>query len=139
MDKLGRLDRLILKGYKSIKEIEVRFGAINILIGANGAGKSNFIGFFNFMRKLIEKELELTVAQMGGANKVLYFGAKTTHELLFDLHFSPNRYKAKLIPTVDNKLVFNGGNLFPYFDNKIPLNVFAPISFKCLLFQSSTR
>ncbi len=118
MDKLGKLDRLILKGYKSIKEIEVEFEAINILIGANGAGKSNFIGFFNFMRKLIEKELELTVAQMGGANKVLYFGAKTTQELLFDLHFSPNRYKAKLIPTVDNKLVFKEENTHIDTSNK---------------------
>jgi len=112
MGKVGKLDRLILKGYKSIKSIEVEFRDINILIGANGAGKSNFIGFFNFMRKLIEKELELTIAQMGGANKVLYFGIKTTQELFLDLHFPPNRYKASLIPTEDNKLVFKEENSY---------------------------
>ena len=112
MAKLGRLDKLILKGYKSIKEIEIEFGATNILIGANGVGKSNFIGFFNFMRKLVDKELELTVAQMGGANKVLHFGVKTTKELFFDLHFSPNRYKAILIPTEDNKLIFKEENTY---------------------------
>jgi len=112
MEKLGRLDKLILKGYKSIKEIEIEFGATNILIGANGVGKSNFIGFFNFMRKLVDKELELTVAQMGGANKVLYFGSKTTQELFFDLHFAPNRYRAVLVPTIDNKLVFKEENTY---------------------------
>jgi len=110
--KLGKLDKIILKGYKSIKEIEIEFNPINILIGANGAGKSNFIGFFDFMRKLIEKELELTVARMGGANKVLYFGVKQTKELFFDLHFTPNRYVATLIPTQDNKLIFKDEKTF---------------------------
>lgn len=106
MGKLGRLDKLILKGYKSIKEVEVEFGATNILIGANGVGKSNFIGFFNFMRKLVEKELELTVAQMGGANKVLYFGKKTTQEIEISLLFTPNGYKATLIPDDQDGLIF---------------------------------
>ena len=114
MDKLGRLDRLRLKGYKSIKEIDIEFGELNILIGANGAGKSNFIGFFNFMRKLIEKELELTVAQMGGANKVLYFGKKVTKEIDIRLVFKPNRYKAILIPDEEDRLIFK--EEIGYFD-----------------------
>jgi len=118
MEKLGRLDKLILKGYKSIKEVEIEFGAINILIGANGVGKSNFIGFFNFMRKLIEKELELTVAQMGGANKVLHFGTKVTKELYFDLHFRPNRYTASLISTLEDKLIFQDENTYIDSSNK---------------------
>ena len=106
MTKLGRLDKLILKGYKSIKEGEINFGATNILIGANGAGKSNFIGFFNFMRKLIQKELELTIAQMGGANKVLHFGKKVTQEIEISLLFTPNGYKATLIPDEEDRLIF---------------------------------
>ena len=118
MGKFGRLDKLILKGYKSIKEIEIEFGSTNILIGANGVGKSNFIGFFNFMRKLVDKELELTVAQMGGANKVLHFGIKTTHELFFDLHFAPNQYVATLVPTEDNKLIFKQENTYIDTSNK---------------------
>ena len=106
MSKLGKLDRMLLKGYKSIKELDLEFGNINILLGANGAGKSNFIGFFNFMRKIIEKELELTVAQMGGANKVLHFGKKVTKELDIRLVFKPNRYKAVLIPDEQDGLIF---------------------------------
>ena len=116
MAKLGRLDKLILKGYKSIKEVEIEFSAINILIGANGAGKSNFIGFFNFMRKLIEKELELTVAQMGGANKVLYFGKKVTKEIDISLLFTPNGYEAMLIPDEQDGLIFKKETAFFYGD-----------------------
>ena len=41
------LKQITIKGYKSIKEAEIELGNINILIGANGAGKSNFISFLN--------------------------------------------------------------------------------------------
>ena len=118
MDKLGRLDRLILKGYKSIKEVDIEFGAVNILIGANGVGKSNFIGFFNFMRKLVEKELELTVAQMGGANKILYFGKKVTQEIDIGLIFKPNGYRSILVPDDKDGLIFKEENGF-FFPDKI--------------------
>ena len=53
MQKFGKLDKLKINGYKSIKSLEVDFNSINILIGANGVGKSNFIGFFKFVRKLV--------------------------------------------------------------------------------------
>jgi len=104
--KLGKLDKLELKGYKSIKDIKVDFNNLNILIGANGVGKSNFIGFFNFMRQLIYKELEITIAKMGGANKVLYFGKKTTNKLEIRLVFSPNAYQTVLIPNEQDELIF---------------------------------
>jgi len=104
--KLGKLDILKLQGYKSIKNIEVKFNNLNILIGANGVGKSNFIGFFNFMRQLIHKELELTIAKMGGANKVLHFGKKTTHKIDIKLKFSPNAYQTILVPNEQDSLIF---------------------------------
>ena len=106
MSNFGKLNKLQINGYKSIANLEVEFSNINILIGANGVGKSNFIGFFNFVRKIIDKELELYVAQLGGANKILHFGKKITSHLGFDLVFSPNRYKVVLKPTDDDKLMF---------------------------------
>jgi predicted ATPase len=106
MENKGKLRRLILKGYKSIKAIDFEFRDLNILIGANGAGKSNFINFFNFMRKIVEKESQITVAQMGGANKVLHFGRKTTKEIEINLQFTPNEYHAILIPDQQDKLIF---------------------------------
>ncbi len=106
MNGLGKLDRMRLVGYKSIRSIDLKFNDINILIGANGVGKSNFIGFFNFMRKLVEKELELFVAQTGGANKILHFGKKVTQEINISLLFSPNGYEAILIPDDQDGLIF---------------------------------
>ena len=108
MAKLGRLQRIELSGFRSIKHLSLDLLPLNILIGANGAGKSNFISFFKFMNRLLEKELQLHVrAQLNGADRILYFGRKVTDELSIDLHFRPNSYRATLVPTIDDTLVFS--------------------------------
>ena len=103
---LSELNRLEINGYKSIKSLSLKLNALNIIIGANGSGKSNFIDFFKFVNKIISKDLELYVAQQGGANKFLHFGNKKTEELSFKLEFSPNSYSATLIPNISNKFIF---------------------------------
>lgn len=107
MAKLGRLQHIKLSGFRSIKKLDLELAPLNILVGPNGAGKSNFISFFRFMNRLSDKELQLHVrSQLNGADKALYFGRKTTDKLEIDLHFSPNGYQAKLVPSTDDSLVF---------------------------------
>jgi len=105
-DTLGRLNRLKIEGYKSIKVLDIELKPLNILIGANGVGKSNFIGFFKFMKKILDKDLQFYVAQQGGANKILHFGSKTTEELSFELLLGVNEYIVELKSTLDDKLIF---------------------------------
>ena len=107
MAKLGHLQQIKLAGFRSIRELTLDLAPLNILIGANGAGKSNFISFFKFMNKLQEKELQLHVrTKLNGANRTLYFGRKTTSQLKIELSFTPSKYSATLVPTNDDSLVF---------------------------------
>ena len=107
MAALGRIQHIKLKGFRSIKELDLDLTPLNILIGPNGAGKSNFISFFKFMNKLLDKELQLHVrTQLNGADRTLFFSRKTTSKLEIDLHFRPNGYRAELVPTTDDGLVF---------------------------------
>lgn len=106
MSTLGRLQHIKLKGFRSIRELDLDLAPLNVLIGANGAGKSNFISFFKFMNKLLDKDLQLYVAQQGGANSLLYFGRKTTEAIEVDLGFNPYSYDISLVPTKDDRLVF---------------------------------
>jgi predicted ATPase len=107
MAKRGHLQQIKLSGFRSIRELSLDLAPLNVLIGANGAGKSNFISFFKFMNKLLEKELQLHVrTKLNGANRTLHFGRKTTSQLKIDLHFSPNSYTATLVPSNDDSLVF---------------------------------
>lgn len=107
MAKRGHLQHIRLAGFRSIREVSLDLLPLNILIGSNGAGKSNFISFFKFMNKLLEKELQLHVrTRLNGADRTLHFGRKVTDKLHIDLHFRPNSYRATLVPTNDDTLVF---------------------------------
>ncbi len=101
-----QLTRLKLEGYKSIQSCDLEFGSLNLLIGANGAGKSNLIGFFRLIQQLIEGDLQRYVSQQGGPDALLHFGRKTTDKLHAELYFGNNGYWLTLEPTVDNRLMF---------------------------------
>jgi predicted ATPase len=101
------LRKLTIEGYKSIRKLEdFELRPLNVLIGANGAGKSNFVGFFRLLRELIEQRLQLHIAVEGGADACLHMGAKVTTRLAAKLHFGTNGYQFALVPTADNRLVF---------------------------------
>ncbi|MDM8557240.1 AAA family ATPase [Candidatus Parabeggiatoa sp. HSG14] len=116
--KLGRLDQLQINGYKSIKYANLKLTALNILIGSNGAGKSNFINFFKFIKKILDKDLPIYTAEQGGANRLLHFGKKMTDEITFDLLFIPNGYAATLITDVNDRLIFKSEKTYSLAEKK---------------------
>jgi predicted ATPase len=102
------IDKITLRGFKSIKNLEdFPLRNLNILIGANGAGKSNFVSFFTFLREAVEGRLSLYVAKKGGADDHLFMGPKVTKEFVAHLHFRPIGYEFSLAPTADNSFVFS--------------------------------
>lgn len=102
----NQLSKLVLTGYKSIAQCDLVLGSLNVLIGANGAGKSNFIGFFRLINRLLDEQLQVYVSEAGGPDAVLHFGRKKTEELKADLRFGNNGYNFRLKPTQDNRMMF---------------------------------
>ncbi|MSQ14633.1 MAG: chromosome segregation protein SMC [Dehalococcoidia bacterium] len=104
---MPELSSITVKGFKSIASIEeLELGPINVLIGANGSGKSNFVGVFSFLHAIREGRLNDYVIQAGGANKVLHFGSKVTNELKIKLSFQEgiNQYEITLKRTGADRL-----------------------------------
>lgn len=106
VDAWNQLSRLVLRGYKSIAECDIELGTLNVLIGANGAGKSNFIGFFRLIGRLLDRQLQVAVGSAGGPDAMLYFGRKKTEELHAELYFRNVGYKLSLAATQDNRMMF---------------------------------
>lgn len=105
--KFGKLQKLTVKGFKSIREVDaLALQDINIIIGQNGAGKSNFVGLFRMLARLAREELQKYVTKQGGLNKVLHFGPQTTKSLEISFTSHWNEYHAKLDPTPEGGLVF---------------------------------
>jgi predicted ATPase len=102
----NQITRLVLHGYKSIAECSIDLGSINVLIGANGAGKSNFIGFFRLIQRILNEQLQLAVSENGGPDSILHFGRKRTEKMKAELRFGNNGYNFILQPTQDNRMMF---------------------------------
>src|SRR5256885_7551160 len=101
------LDYITVRGFKSIASLEkLPLKSINILIGANGSGKSNFIGVFSFLHAIREGHLQDYVVKAGGAEKILHFGSKITEQTKFRLSFEDkkNQYALSLGVTEDDTL-----------------------------------
>lgn len=108
-NEFGKLQRLTVKGYKSIRSIDgLRLSDLNIVIGQNGVGKSNFVSLFRFLARLAREELQDYIVKQGGVNKILHFGPRVTRRLEIYFRSDVNEYEAVLEPTAEGGLVFTG-------------------------------
>ena len=84
-----RLSRIMLKGFRSIsnqKYEELPLGDVTVLLGANGAGKSNIVLFFKMLNHMMTGALGDFVGKYG-ADQLLFYGLKRTDSLSFTLCF----------------------------------------------------
>ena len=105
------LESISIKGFKSIRDVEVELRDINVLIGANGSGKSNFLEVFSFLQvvyptRLSERSkneaLRQYVARVGGAGKLLHFGPKLTDSIEIRITFDSFGHFAISMVGTDN-------------------------------------
>ena len=54
---MRKLEKLTIPGFKSIREQVLELGALNVFIGSNGAGKSNLVEVFRFLREIVNQNL----------------------------------------------------------------------------------
>ena len=106
----GKLEEIKIQGFKSLKDVKLRLGDINILIGANGAGKSNLLGFFEMLNCMMNRDFRGYVARKGGSDDLLFNGVKQTQSiyarLLFRSNAGKNEYKFRLQSAEDERLSF---------------------------------
>ncbi len=79
----SRIEFVRIRGFRSLVDVELSdLRNANILIGANGAGKSNFIRFFEMMSWMLRaRRLAEFVALHGGADDQLFQGNRVTPRL----------------------------------------------------------
>ena len=105
-----KISNIQIRNFKSIKEMDLDIKDINIFIGSNGAGKSNFISFFKFLNYLLEDDLKYYVEKYDKPDKLLYFGLKYSSELYVKVSFVDNHFLGyTLVPTADGSSFVKGG------------------------------
>ncbi|MBV8357676.1 MAG: AAA family ATPase [Deltaproteobacteria bacterium] len=107
------LSRFTLCGFKTIRELRnFEPGSLTLLIGPNGAGKSNLISFFRLLSWALVPpgQLQVYVAQQGGASAILHDGATRSREIETTLSLKTdaglNEYSFRLFHAANDTLVF---------------------------------
>lgn len=106
-----RLNSIAVRGYRSIEDVQLELRPLNVLIGANGAGKSNLISFFKMMKEMMAGHLQRYVASTGHATSNLYFGPKVTPQIEAELEFqsaagAASTYLFRLAHAARDSLIF---------------------------------
>ncbi|MGE3173421.1 MAG: AAA family ATPase [Planctomycetota bacterium] len=85
-----KLSSVSVSGFRSFLASEVRLGDLNVLIGANGAGKTNFIDLLEMLRiwPAPSPSLQNYVGRKGGASSILHYGPKLTEAMLLTLKWA---------------------------------------------------
>ena len=98
----GTIEKITIKGFKSIRElVDFELRNLNVIVGANGAGKSNFVQIFRMVHAMALKGFQEFVVKAGGADAFPYNGLKTTPEIEIGFTFGKNAYRFALTPTAD--------------------------------------
>ncbi len=100
-----KINQITVKGFKSICNQTVELDSLNILIGGNGIGKTNFISALEMLRNIYDRQLQRFVIEQGGAESLLHLGRKTTPGILLDVEVdnagNKNRYAVELAESRD--------------------------------------
>ncbi len=112
------LKKLTIRGFKSIERLEdFPLEKLNVLIGANGAGKSNFVEFFRMLRAFADEAFQKFVNERGGGDGFFFLGPQVTREIFVHLAFGNNVYEFELTPTAasgiqiaDERVQYLGGH-----------------------------
>ena len=104
------LEELTIRNFKSIRDQTLKLAKLNVFIGGNGSGKSNLIGVFHLLNRVVDGELQTYTGVAGGADSILHFGRKRSQSLSVGLEFGKgsdaNGYYFELLPTEDDAFIF---------------------------------
>ncbi|MGB0560739.1 MAG: AAA family ATPase [Spirulinaceae cyanobacterium] len=104
------LKQLRIEGFKSIREMDLELSSLNVLIGANGAGKSNLISFFKLINEMMAGRLQDYIGRAGQAQSILHFGSKVSPQVQAKLEFllesGTDTYEIRLFHAASDTLIF---------------------------------
>jgi predicted ATPase len=100
------INLITVEGFTSIKSAVVDLRELNLLVGANGAGKSNFIAALGMLGRIMDGELGLFVGLAGGASALLSDAPDTAGRMKLEVEFGAGGYAATLTTAAGDELIF---------------------------------
>ena len=107
MDKPPLIRRVVIHNYKSIAQCDVTLGRFNVLVGRNGAGKSNFLDALSFLSQSMKAgSVGLALHRRDGMEAVLRKGSLDgdSIKILVEIELTDraNNYSIEIKPEANN-------------------------------------
>jgi predicted ATPase len=82
------ISRVRLENYRSIAHCDVELGPLTVLVGANGAGKSNFLDALRFVATAVSTSPDQAITERGGLREILHRSPDPAPSFSIDLEFT---------------------------------------------------
>lgn len=79
--------RLAVEGYRRLRAVDIPLRPINVLIGANGVGKTSILDVLHLLSRAADGKLQATISELGGMTSILTADGKT-NDLVFHVETS---------------------------------------------------
>ncbi|MCP4356960.1 MAG: AAA family ATPase [Chloroflexi bacterium] len=83
------IKQIEVHNFKSFGHFKIDLGNLNILVGPNAAGKSNFIRVFKFLRNIVRYNLNDAISIEGGVEHLRNIGLGNNENLRFRIQYDP--------------------------------------------------
>jgi predicted ATPase len=103
------ISKISLSNFKNFEQIDVSLGDMNVVVGANASGKSNFVQALKFVQNIRDFGIDNAISLAGGINYLRNFQLKKAKNTSIAIDFKPDGFK-----TIDN---FGSDVLFLEFRN----------------------
>jgi predicted ATPase len=79
------IKRIAVSNFKSFDNIETELGKLNVVIGPNASGKSNFVNIFKFLNDIFKSGLDNAIAMQGGVDCIRNMNLRSRRDLKIEL------------------------------------------------------
>ena len=124
---MGAIKKITVKGFKSIRELnEFELNPLNVIVGANGAGKSNLIQIFQMVLAMAQGAFQDFILKNGGADAFPFDGVKETPEIKICFEFTSsssfsegsNFYRFTMTPSATETMLLSEERRYKDFNWK---------------------
>lgn len=102
--------RIRAKNFRSLRDVDVELQPLNVLVGPNEAGKSNFLDLIEFLGDSARLDLTEALQRRGGLERVRYRGVESPGPVTIHVAANVTRYSSVSAPD-EYELTFSSRKL----------------------------
>lgn len=99
------INKIHISNFKNFENVEVNLGKMNVIVGANASGKSNFIKALKFVKDIKYAGIDNAISMNGGIEYLRNIQSKDNTITFIEIHFESNGGRVIDMFTPDDLIV----------------------------------